>query len=203
MLVLVNNEKWQASTMTQAFSQEVQIRQLSSDATTDEIGAEFIRTAFGYLDNALHLTTQMCCGEWAPDPYRGQCVLWMAHHACEVFLKGCIAIHDFPSLKAIHTLQELHTAFSSAHPTLRFDLPFGFEAYPSDMPNAEAMARAYDRTLTERLRYPVNKKMAPWGDLAGFEPCSFRQTLEQMRLNFISASKTILPTLQVGTSCSD
>lgn len=87
---------------------------------TDGIPIEFMKQALSHLEAAEKLNTLMCDGVWPSNFYRGQATLWLAFHAVELFLKGCILKLDPSANVGGHSLANLATKLNSLAPDVVF-----------------------------------------------------------------------------------
>lgn len=163
---------------------------LAPEYGDDEVPDRFRALALTYLEAAERLCQQLTDGSWAPNYHRGQVCMWLAFHATELFLKGCIRSVSPGQLKNTHSLGELHLAFSSLFPSVSFELPFGSESMPAD-PVLMEMALKSDATFHEQLRYPTNKSGWPWGGVRAFAPDLFLADLKELRANIERVSSVV------------
>lgn len=147
------------------------------------IPLHFRDLAIAYLDCSQRLCDEMADGTWEANFHRGEAVIWLAFHATELLLKGCIRRVAPQDAKNIHSLAELLDVFSTHFPEIPFAPPFGAEAVP---PNEEAIdwALALDRTLHERFRYPLDRAGKTWVGERAFDPALFSGELQQLRADF-------------------
>lgn len=150
---------------------------------TAEAPQQLIEIAYAYLDAALELTERMASGAWPGSYYRGQAALWLAFHASEVFLKGCItsAGHQVDNT---HSLTKLKLQFEAVFPNVTYEPLYTNQAILPDPELMEAALLA-DREMHQQFRYPVSAAGTVWGEwVRGFDPRSFAHALAQARSEF-------------------
>lgn len=163
---------------------------LAPQYSDDEIPEHFRLLALTFLDAAETLCKQLSDGSWAPNYRKGQVCMWLAFHATELFLKGCIRSVSPSYSKNTHSLTELQLTFSSLFPAICFEPPFGSEPMPAD-PVLMEMALKSDATLHEQLRYPTNRSGSPWGGVRAFTPDLFLAELKELRANIERVSSIV------------
>lgn len=151
--------------------------------SSGEIPEHFRDLAFAYLEASERLCREMESGSWSPNYCRGQVVMWLAFHATELFLKGCIRVASLGQSKNLHSLGELLNAFSFHFPSLPFEPPFGPEPVRAD-PEAFDWAIQVDATLHQQLRYPVDTAGKPWSGEKSFTAELFILELQGLRADF-------------------
>lgn len=164
--------------------------QLAPEYQETDIPEHFRDLAYAYMDAAERLCREMTRGSWPSTYHRGQVTLWLAFHATELFLKGCIWKASPNLVKNKHSLGELLLAFSSAFPGITFQVPFGPEPMPADWELMEFALKA-DATLHQQLRYPVDTSGLPWKGLRAFSADLFLAELERLRVEFSRISLTV------------
>ena len=124
----------------------------------------------------------MSQGAWEANFHRGQAVLWLAFHATELLLKGCIGSIAPQSVENTHSLEDLMDIFSKHFPSIPFDLPFDVVDLTGD-PDGNMFGSKMYRILHEQLRYPTNRTGVPWDKdgVRGFDPLLFSVTLQRLR----------------------
>jgi len=142
-----------------------------------DVPDEFVRMGFAHLEGAERLNSDLVTAAWSGSYQHGQVVMWLAFHACELFLKGFCLMADASTQVTGHTLQKLRSELERRAGPVEFDLPFGGEA-PEEY---EHLVRQYERTTHERFRYPTNRDGLPWEGIVGFTPELFASTLQHMR----------------------
>ncbi|MBI4191527.1 MAG: hypothetical protein HY525_13440 [Betaproteobacteria bacterium] len=145
-----------------------------------EIPLHFRDLAIAYLECSERLCGEMADGAWDANFHRGQAVMWLAFHATELLLKGCIRRIAPRDSKSIHSLGKLLEVFSTHFPNVPFEPPFGAEAITGDSEAIE-WALEVDRTLHERLRYPTNRTGSTWPGERAFAPQLFAAELKRLR----------------------
>lgn len=144
---------------------------------------EFVALAFAYLESAEQLTRLMNTKTWASSFHRGQAAKWLAFHACELFMKGCILHASRAAPVRGHSMQTLLRQFGKHFPTVPFDPPFRVDAIPPYPALVEEAAKR-DRKFQERLKYPVDSDGKPWPGAHGFFSEVFSTTLANLRADF-------------------
>lgn len=112
-------------------------------------------------------------------------VLLLAAHATELFLKGSIVCRGSTPAPEHHRIEDLVVEYRKRYPTQSFewDVPFKSE-YP-DIPEIELNALRKSAPIPSILfRYPVSKGGKEWNGVFGFEPNTFLDVLEQLRVDF-------------------
>lgn len=122
----------------------------------------------------------MVSGEWQGSFNRGEVILWLAFHATELFLKGCIIRLDPSANPGGHTLNALLDKLLKLKSSISFELPFSADALPST-PEGEAWAKEQNAKAHQNLRYPADTSGKPWPGVKGFCPESFSATLAKLR----------------------
>lgn len=164
--------------------------QLAPEYKERKIPEHFRALAFAYLDAAERLCRELTDGSWQPTYHRGQVTLWLAFHATELFLKGCIWKVAPGKVKNSHSLGKLILTFESEFPSIPFEAPFGVEPMPADWELMQ-WALETDRTLHEQLRYPVNTKGAQWPGIRSFSPDLFLAELSKLRARFLRIAEVV------------
>lgn len=163
---------------------------LAPQYADSEIPLHFRDLGFAYLECAQRLCGEMADGAWETNFHRGQAVMWLAFHATELLLKGCIRHVAPQESKNVHSLGALLKTFSTHFPHLPFDPPFGPEITPDD-PETMAWAVEVDRTLHEQLRYPTNRAGSQWRCERAFEPGLFSAELDRLRSDIERISSAV------------
>ena len=96
---------------------------------SEDIPAEFVRSAIGYLDCAEKLNALMVTGSWQSSFHRGQPILWLTFHSIELFLKACILQVDPSETVSGHELPKLRDTLCAKVPGLSFEIPFQAEPF--------------------------------------------------------------------------
>lgn len=141
---------------------------------TADVPEALFKLSDAYLDAAGNLNSQLSEGIWSSSYQRGQVVLFLAFHAVELGLKGCIKRLQ-PSFNAGHSLEELTGHLRTLAPEVEFEAPFGTEPPPPESKAAQ-IARFH-----QQLRYPMDTKGVPWEGLFGFSAELFGESLAKMR----------------------
>jgi hypothetical protein len=141
---------------------------------------EFIRLAFAHLESSDKLNSLMNDGSWSCSFYKGQVVHWLAFHATELFLKGCILQISPRSSINDHSLARLGRKLKTLRPDIDFHVPFRVEALPP-YPELVAKAEKLEKKIHERLRYPTDTAGDPWSGVHGFDSELFSRTLQKLR----------------------
>src|SRR5947209_7414211 len=134
---------------------------IQHEVLTDDIPIEFMKQALSHLEAAEKLNTLMCDGTWPSNFYRGRAVLWLAFHAVELFLKGCILKVEPSAKVGGHSLADLTSRLKALAPDVTFDPPFGVEPLPP-YPGLVEKAKREERKLHELLRYPIDTEGKQW-----------------------------------------
>ena len=145
---------------------------------------ELYRLSDAYLDAAANLNSQIVHGSWESSIHRGQVVLFLAFHAVELCLKGCIKTLQPSANPGHHTLPKLAQQLNVLVPGLDYRVPFASQALPPD-PKVRAMAEEHDRVANQQLRYPVDNEGSPWGGTFGYSAKLLEGTLEDIRCNLL------------------
>lgn len=163
---------------------------LARTAANEEMPRQFVELAGAYLEAAERLCQEMVAGNWPASFNRGQVCLWLAFHATELFLKGCIR-HAAPG-QALnsHSLGELQVLFARHFPGVRFEPPFGSEPVPAD-PELMAAVLKTDATLHQQLRYPADRSGSAWGGVRAFTPELFLGELKRLGTEFERISEIV------------
>lgn len=157
---------------------------------SNEVSDHFRDLAMAYLDAAERLCKDLCSESWPPTFHKGQVTLWLAFHATELLIKGCIRKASPEQLKNKHSLGELLLTFSALYPALEFNPPFGPEPVPADWELME-LALKSDATFHQRLRYPVDTAGSQWGGIRTYSPELFSAELETLRQDFKRISTAV------------
>ena len=150
------------------------------EVRTDDIPLEFMKQGLSHLEASEKLNALMCEGTWPSNFYRGQPVVWLAFHAVELFLKGCILKVDPNANASGHSLADLTTKLRDLAPDVEFEPPFQPETFPP-FPGLIEQAKRKEKKVHEVLRYPTNTEGKPWSGAHGFSAPLFRDTLARIR----------------------
>lgn len=157
--------------------------QIAPESSKADIPTQYCALALAYLDCSQRLCGEMVDGVWEANYNRGQAVIWLAFHATELVLKGCILSVDTKRARNIHSLRELSVSFTAHFPDLSFEPPFGSEAMPSSS-DGDKWELEVDRTLHMQFRYPRNQAGSSWPGVRCFDPHLFSAELERLRCDF-------------------
>lgn len=150
------------------------------EVQAEDVPIEFMKQALSHLEAAERLNALMCEGDWPANFYRGRAVLWLAFHAVELFLKGCILKLDPSTKVGGHSLATLAKKLKKLAPDVTFDPPFGNEPLPP-YPGLVAKAERNEKRIHEVLRYPTDNEGKPWPGAHGFSAPLFESTLAKIR----------------------
>jgi len=146
----------------------------------DEVPEELFRRSEADLDAAENLNTQSVLGEWEASFQRGQVVLFLAFHAVELCLKGCLKTLEPNSNPGHHTLPKLAQRLNSLVPGLNYQVPFVAEPVePSH--DVRGLMEAHDRIAHQQFRYPTDNDGKPWQGTSAYSPKLFEGTLGHIR----------------------
>lgn len=157
---------------------------------TTEIAEHYRDLALAYLEGAERLCDALVSGAWISSFHKGQVALWLAFHASELFIKGCICKADPARLKSQHSLGELLLTFSDLYPALKFQPPFGPEPVPADWELME-LALKSDANLHVELRYPTDKSGRQWSQDRAFSGGLFLSDLAVLRADIERISAVV------------
>ena len=118
---------------------------IKKEVAKDEVPVEFIRLAFAHLESSEKLNSLMSAGTWTSSFQKGRVVHWLAFHATELFLKGCILQTSPGSSFKGHSLASLLKKLKKLRPDINFRVPFSIEALP---PYPALVAQAEEREKT-------------------------------------------------------
>lgn len=149
-----------------------------------DIPDELFRLSEAYLAAADNLNRQLKNGAWPSSYQRGQVVLFLALHAVELHLKGCIKTLQ-PSYRAGHSIANLISDLRSLRPSIEFDPPFGTEPLPIVL-EGEPPHVNWDKVANQVFRYPMDREGEPWEGLFGFSADIFQGSLDQLHGDFES-----------------
>ena len=149
------------------------------------------------LDSAESLCSNLCARNTGATYAHGAVILSLTFHALELFLKAAI-LQKSPTEKFRgrngHDLAKLSKHYSKLHPgnNMIFDVPF-----VRNMPDTSgldpqvaneiiACVRDQDKKMPEDQlhRYPIGVDGETWHAALGFEPNSFRITIQQLQHAF-------------------
>ena len=150
------------------------------EVRAEDIPIEYMKQALSHLEAAESLNTLMCEGTWPANFYRGRAVLWLAFHAVELFLKGCLLKLDPNAKVGGHSLANLTKKLKKLAPDVTFDPPFSNEPLPP-YPGLVEKAEREERRIHEVLRYPTDTEGKPWPGAHGFSAPLFKGTLAAIR----------------------
>ena len=155
---------------------------IQQEIQPEDVPDEIFRLSDAYLDAAERLNDQIVRGDWESSTQRGQVILFLAFHAVELSLKGCIKTVQPSEISMHHTLPKLVERLNSLVPGLNYQAPFSY-AEPTSQPTAKmrAMMEESDRMAHQRFRYPTNNNGNPWEDVFGFSADLFQNTLKGIR----------------------
>lgn len=156
---------------------------IRKEVAKDAVPVEFIRLAFAHLESSEKLTSLMNDGSWSSSFHKGRVVHWLAFHATELFLKGCILQISPRSSINDHLLARLLKKLKTLRSDIDFHAPFAVEALPP-YPGLVAKAEKLEKQIHERLRYPTNTAGDPWSGVHGFDSELFSHTLQKLRGDF-------------------
>ncbi len=149
-----------------------------------DIPDELFRMSDAYLAAADNLNRQLQSGSWASSYQRGQVVLFLALHALELHLKGCIKTLQ-PSYNAGHSIATLVGDLRKLRSSIEFDPPFGTEPVPIEL-DGKPSEMKWDKLANQVFRYPMDRGGAPWEGLFGFSADIFQGSLDQLHTDFES-----------------
>jgi len=151
-----------------------------NEVSESDVPLEFMKQAFSHLEASEKLNALMCDDVWPSNYYRGQAVLWLAFHAVELFLKGCILKLDPSANIKSHSLSTLTKKLKTLNPGIDFEPPFGVEPLPP-YPGLIERAEKTERKIHEALRYPIDTERKPWPGVRGYSAPLFQGTLARTR----------------------
>jgi hypothetical protein len=159
------------------------------------------------LDSADSLCATLCAKTAGATYAHGAVILSLTFHALELFLKAAI-LQKSPSEqfggRSGHDLAQLSKRYSNLHhgKDMSFHIPFARElpdAHGLDPQVAKeliAYVREQDKKMPQDQlhRYPTSVNGETWNAALGFEPNSFRITIQQLQHDFAD----IKPRVQAG-----
>jgi HEPN domain-containing protein len=149
-----------------------------------DVPDELFRLSDAYLGAADNLNRQLNSGSWPSSYQRGQVVLFLALHAIELHLKGCLKTLQ-PSYKAGHSIAKLVSDLRNLQPSIEFDPPFGSEPLAIEL-EGETSQMNWDKVANQVFRYPMDREGAPWEALFAFSADIFQGSLDQLHCDFES-----------------
>lgn len=156
-----------------------------SDVRNLPVSSRFIAYADAYSTAAIALCEQMTTTEEACTWPNASVVLMLSAHAVELFIKGAVLSRDDSALLEGHDLERLGVEYHKRFPEAEFAWDIPFKTINIGLPEAEmALLRKSNPQPSILYRYPVEKGGKEWRGLYGFEPCSYRVVLKQMRDDF-------------------
>ena len=151
--------------------------ELSFLSRSDQFGV----LARAYLDSAQRLCRILERSPRKISYARGAVVLYLAIHACELFLKGAIVAKNPKEKLKSHDLGALKRRYDRLYPSKRFGWDLPFRGKHSGLTAAqEAEIKRSERSAHAVYRYPVDPAGEPWRGVMGFAPVSFLETLLQL-----------------------
>jgi hypothetical protein len=152
--------------------------------TKAQLPEELIEMATAFLEGAEQLNLQICRENWPGSLQRGCVVMYLAAHATELFLKGCILSIDGDRNVVTHSLHALTRQLSELNPSIEFDPPFGTEDMAPEDPTLLKLFVETERKKAEYFRYPMDIKNTPWPGIHAFNAGEFFLTLKKLRTDF-------------------
>ncbi|MEW6417884.1 MAG: hypothetical protein AB1480_07160 [Nitrospirota bacterium] len=143
---------------------------------------------FSFAKAYLEASSKLCKNFDESDEelgYPSACVvLFLAHHAVELFLKGAI-LNRSPDEKFHLRIEELKETFDRLYPEvdLSWDMPFRTE-YLGFSPEEREKAKKDKEPVDQVYRYPTDKERQQWQGIYAFEPASFQKTIESLLSDF-------------------
>lgn len=142
--------------------------------------------ADAYLDSAARLCRILKRSARKSSYPGGAVILFLAHHAVELFLKAAI-LQKSPSENLYsHNIEHLEKQYRSLYPGKKydFDVPFSKTVYlglePPEIPKQKTSKSA----LNQAYRYPVDNKGKEWHTIFSFDPVSFLPIIDRLRADF-------------------
>lgn len=148
---------------------------------------QFAAFADAYLDSAARLCRVLKRSTRKSSYPGGAVILFLAHHAVELFLKAAI-IQKSPNEKIYgnHNIEQLEKQYRSLYPGKKydFDVPFSKTVYLGLEPPEIPAQKTSKSALNQAYRYPVDNKGKEWHTIFAFDPVSFLPVIDRLRADF-------------------
>lgn len=178
---------------------------VESDLASLSIPRRFLSFSDAYLDSASRLCTVLKRSPRKSNYARGSVVLFLMHHAIELFLKGAILERSQNEQLGSHDIQALSKRYNNLYQGKKYELQAPFisrnEADLSDIfdPKYLEEVKSYIKEskrknpLDQRHRYPGNKEGQPWDGAVGFEPGSCLVAIKELKVDIARLTDLIFP----------
>ena len=153
-----------------------------------ETPKQFRLFAYAFLDSAEALTKSLITSEQAKNFLMGNPALYLARHAVELYLKGAILTRN--DMKRLHheleSLAEQYATLFADDTRCAWDVPFRVQVVGFDPQQIDSVREAHLKKFPgdQRLRYPTDRNMKPWGFVAAFDATTFVRQIAAIRRDF-------------------
>jgi hypothetical protein len=153
---------------------------------------QYFAYAEAYLDSAQRLCGVLARSTRKATFERSAVVLYLTHHALELFYKGAILKKAPTEHRPDHDLQKLRKRYRALYPANRLDIPAIFVTSYNGLTKQQiAQLQGLEPPLDQLYRYPEDNKGKPWSALLAFDPLSFSQDLRELRASISKAHEQI------------
>lgn len=149
----------------------------------------FFAYAHAYRNAAHALCVEMTSEDASHTWPNAAVVLLLAAHATELFIKGAILCRDSTAAIEYHRIDILSAEYRKLYPepSFEWDIPFRTEYLGFAVAEIEALKKATP-VPSILYRYPVAKGGKEWMGAFAFQPSSFLEVLEQVKVTSIESS---------------
>lgn len=148
---------------------------------------QFAAFADAYLDSAARLCKALKRSTRKTSYPRGAVVLFLVHHAVELFLKAAI-LQKSPNenLYNNHNINHLEKLYCSLYPGKKydFDVPFSKTVDLGLEPPEIPKQKTSKSVLNQAYRYPIDNKGNEWHTIFSFDPVSFLPVIDRLQADF-------------------
>ena len=146
---------------------------------------EFTELSMAYLDAGMALCSGMIDGSFAATYNKSKVILFLTHHAIELFLKGAVLNKSPNGNLNCHRLSDLHKKYEGLYkePRFRIVIPFKIEYLGFSSKEIEEL-RKTEPPLDQLYRYPTDTKGLRWDGVHSFVPAPFLEELHSIKTQF-------------------
>ena len=154
----------------------------------------FYKLSEAYIDTSIEVTNSMISGNFEINYDRGRVVMFLAHHACKLFLKAAILHKTEEKPKNSHNLVNLYCDYAKHYPEeeFQFEVPFKHTYIGSWDEDTLRQLKTKQSKLDQKYRYPSNNQGKDWPGTEAFDGESFLETLISLNKTFTRLKKSIL-----------
>lgn len=145
------------------------------------VPSQYFAYSEAYLDSAERLCRVLARSTRRATFERGAVVLYLTHHALELFYKGAILKKCPTERLTHHDLPTLQNRYRTLYPGKQYRLKELFRpSYVGLTKNEIAQVQGLQPPTDQLFRYPEHKAGKPWIGLHSFEPSSFGAELAHL-----------------------